>query len=280
MPRIYYFTPYHPGGLGLAYNEHCALVPNDDDWICITDSDVMFFSSQRMGDQIEEAITRHPEYDVFTCVTNRMCGDQQIRGPIRQERDLVRLKIEADKRTAQYRGQIKTINGFFAGYFILFPKRIWKEIPFPEIGSQGGRILGIDSAWCHTVHQKGKKVGLMLGLMATHFYRLDKGEGDLSHLSDSGHDQYRRHVWNPTGTQPEAPKDKRQLRIRLNPNLHPPTGYRLRDTDGLEHVADSAERLVRNVTAHRMRLKRPPGNPMKELTEQIFARHPNYCIVE
>lgn len=253
MPRVFYFTPYHSAGIGVAYNEHCALVPNEDDWVCIMDSDIMFFSSQRMGDQIEEMIESHPEYSVFTCVTNRMCVgcEQQIPGPIRQEKNLVKLKEEADRRTARYRGRVMPVRGFFAGYFILFQKRVWTHLPFPLIGSQGGRILGVDSAWCHKVHSEGYKVGLMLGLMATHFYRLDKGEGDLSHLGDKTHNTKLRHVWTPANEPVEAvpsafqapqPADlssRRPLHIRLNPNLKPPGGYRLIDADGLEHVADS-----------------------------------------
>jgi hypothetical protein len=293
-PRIYYFVPYHPAGLGRAYNECCELVQNPDDWICLMDSDIMFFSSQRFGDQLSQAIAAHPEYSVFTCVTNRMCGVQQMREPgIHGERDLVRLKRAADERMRKFRGQIENVPGFFAGYFMAFPKKLWTKFPFPEIGSQGGKILGIDSAWSHTLSREGIRVGCLKGLMAVHFYRLDKGEGNIEHLPDKGHNPGQPHEWSPkhylakhtpqfpppTVRQKEVVKSDptKNLRVALNPNIKPPCGYKFTDEDGLEHVSTSTEKLVANIAAHRARLNKPPGNPLKEFTEQVYARWPQVC---
>jgi hypothetical protein len=281
VSKIFYFTPYHPEGLGKAYNEHCSIVPHEDDWICIQDSDVMFFSSQVMGHQIQEAIDKFPEYDVFTCVTNRICWgcEQQIRSrQLREEKNIVSLKQEADRRMRQFRGKVQPLRGFFAGYFMVFRKKLWDKIPFPEVGSQGGKILGVDSAWASRVQNEGYKVGLMLGLMAAHFYRLDKGEGDLSHLDDPGHDPAMRHAWSSTVVN-EAALARRPLRLTLNENLMPPSGYWMRDSDGVRHEGPSASIVVKNLMAYRKRLGRPEGNPLKELTEAIYARHPQCCIL-
>jgi hypothetical protein len=274
--------PYHPAGLGRAYNDHCSIVPNEDDWICITDTDVMFFSSQKLGEQIADAIERNPEYQVFTCPTNRICNgcEQQLRVPgIRDARDLVALKREADRQMSLHRGVVTPVRGFFAGYFLLFRKSVWKQIPFPDVGSQGGSILGIDSTWAKRIHTEGIQVGLIRGLVATHFYRLDKGEGDLSHLSDPGHNSNQPHEWMPGPAPVALGAAATPRRVVLNENLIPPGGFWMLDEDNIRHESHSAAQLCKTLAAHRARLGRPPGNPLQELTEQIYARHPRCCLL-
>src|SRR5208282_5375453 len=94
-----------------------------------------------------------------------------------------------DFRFNRFRGKIEPIRGFFAGYFMAVRKSTWKKYPFPLVGSQGGRFLGIDSTWARTLREGRVKVGMLWGLMVVHFYRLDKGETDLTHLNDPGHNQ-------------------------------------------------------------------------------------------
>ena len=70
---IYYFSPFNSQKqIGKSHNEHCSLVPNDDDWICITDSDVLFLRPDTKT-QIEEIMNIHGDkFQVFGCLTNRI----------------------------------------------------------------------------------------------------------------------------------------------------------------------------------------------------------------
>ena len=298
-PRIFFFTPYDERGLGVAYNSHAALLPDDDAWGVFTDIDVMFFSNQLLGQQVAEVIVNNPTYQVFTCVTNRMCArcQQQIQDrAVREERDLVKLKRQADFQFSKYRGKVELIRGFFAGYFIVFQKKLWRKHPFPNVGSQGGRFLGVDTAWSRTLRESGVKVGLMWGLMATHFFRLDKGETDLTHLNDPTHDKNDlgprgRIAWRGAALAlggryivPLVPDPKFQSKpvyipmIKLNPDIRPPCGYKFRDADGIIHFADSTVKLVETIKKYRVRVGRPPGDPLAEFTMQVYGRFPQCCL--
>jgi hypothetical protein len=187
MRQIYFFKPYDARGLGYAYNRHCELVPSGDDWICLMDLDIMFFSSQRLGEHLEEVINRHPQFSVFTCVTNRAFKEsaQQLAG-IRDERNLVKLKQYADQQLWKGRGLVKELDTALNGHFLLFPKWLWKKIPFSIAGSSnrdlGHHILGIDTDFKTRVTAAGYKIGVIHSLMAVHFYRMDDSMELTAHL--------------------------------------------------------------------------------------------------
>lgn len=302
MPRLYFFTPYSREGLGEAYNLHASLLPKDDDWAVFMDFDAMFWVSQDLEGQLQEAIRDHPEYQVFTSMTTRLCVrcQQQVQqAGIRDERDLVKLKQFADYCARVYRGRIKTCRGFFAGYFFAFPKRLWKKYPFPTVGSQRGKILGIDSAWSRTLSANGVRVGVMEGIVATHFYRLDTGEQNISHLNDPTHNQKLPHR-NPIGPQPASPADmpgplptSRMLaaipreylnpvqkpRWYLNPSLRPPGGFKFTDKDGLSHFSATFNGLVLTLANYRKRIGEPIGNPHEEIMAYYVRKFPRMCIL-
>lgn len=176
---IYYFAPYDARGLGYAYNDHCALVPGDYDWICLMDLDVMFFSSQRIGERFEKIIAQfHPHFSMFTCVANRAfeSGKQQLHN-IRDERDLVKIKQRADWQLTHREGRVEELTGGLSGHLMLFPKWLWKLFPFSTVsGSKnapGHHILGIDTDFKNRLRAAGHRIGLIHEVMATHFYRMD-----------------------------------------------------------------------------------------------------------
>lgn len=180
--NAYFFTPYHDAGLGYAYNQCCAIVPNDDDWICLLDADVMLFPSD-FGRQIRNAVQHAPQFDLFTCRATRIYknSQQQYPGPIREERDLVKLHDKALQVSARAE-QATELSGSVSGFFLLFRKKLWKEIQFPVVGSKGHHILGIDTEWVIRLRAAGKRVGLLNNLLAVHYYRLGTGDQDKSHL--------------------------------------------------------------------------------------------------
>ena len=185
---IYYFKPYDTRGLGYAYNSHCALVPKDDDWICLMDMDTMYFSSQCIGELLEGIIARHAaNYAAFTSVTNRAYRESCQQLPkIRDERDLVKLKVAADQQLWKGRHQVTDLTTPLNGQFLLFQKKVWNEFPFAAKGGSkkalGHHILGIDTDWRDRLYAAGKKIGVIRSLMATHYYRLDDAQEMVGHL--------------------------------------------------------------------------------------------------
>ena len=176
---IYYFTPYDSRGLGFAYNSHCELVPRDTDWICLMDLDVMHFSSQRLGDVLEETIKlHHPRFAAFTTTTNRAfkSSQQQLKG-IREERDLLKLKKRADHQMRARQGRVEELKTAINGHFMLFPKSLWKCYPFATRGGSsnhpGHRFLGIDTDWRNRLYKAGLRIGVIHQIMSVHYYRLD-----------------------------------------------------------------------------------------------------------
>ncbi len=185
-PRIYYFTPYDKRGLGYAYNQCCQLVPNDA-WICLVDADVMLFPSN-FGDIIAAAIQRHPEYDVFVTRTTRAGADhaRYTIGPeVEQERDLVKIRESILRWQAEHVNEVTPLNTDIIGHVMVFRKSLWNQVPFPSEGDHRAsvwtpgkrlsRVLGVDTAWSGML--AGKRVGMIEGLVACHYYRMGMDDG-------------------------------------------------------------------------------------------------------
>jgi hypothetical protein len=64
----------------------------------------------------------------------------------------------------------------------------------------------------------------------------------------------------------------------INPNLLPPGGYRFVDADNVTHVGASFKLLIEALTRYRRRIGRPPGDPHREVSEQICDRSPKSCV--
>ena len=180
--RIYYFTPYDPRGLGVAYNNCCRIVP-DDAWACVMDADVMLFPSY-FGDAVQAAIAKDPGVDVWTtCATRINCNREIVcpGGREDEERDLALLYRKSVDWAKAHEGQVERMRTqWLGGYFMLFRKSLWKQYPFPEMiqkTSRGARrgctVLGIDTTWSNELHKAGKVFGLIKGLLAVHYYSLD-----------------------------------------------------------------------------------------------------------
>lgn len=67
---------------------------------------------------------------------------------------------------------------------------------------------------------------------------------------------------------------------KINPNLFPKTGYFFQDNDGSIHRASGWNGVIARVRAYRARAKMAPGNPEREVTEQVCARNPLHCTEE
>lgn len=179
---IYYFTPYSlEGKIGKAYNESCAIVPNDDDYICLLDGDTAFLSVT-WGKQIAKAIEQYPHVDVFTCWGTRIGSQKQrYKGVISDERDVINLKKMVLQCEEENFGKVSIINCEISGLFMVFKKSLWKDFPFAE-ETEHGTILGIDTEWSNRLLKAGKIIGRIDGLLLFHYYRLMEGRKYKEHL--------------------------------------------------------------------------------------------------
>jgi hypothetical protein len=184
------YVPYDTKGLGYAYNA-CAASCNTE-WVAFRDSDVMLLGNY--GHLIEQILRTHGQrFDLFTCVTNRISNPaQQATGIASPERDLVKLYELQKARFEKFGTNVLELTTPIAGYFLLFRRTLWQEIPFPLSSNEPGarpspKILGIDTTWTRSVLAARKKIGLIRGLCAIHYYRMHcTNRYDCSHLIKRG----------------------------------------------------------------------------------------------
>jgi len=174
---IYYFTTYHRGGLGHAKNAICRIVPDTTDgeanWIGLIDADVMLFPTH-WGTLVSDAIRKNPNFSAFCCRANRCHNtSQQLVAHLKDEPNLIILKHAATEIAAKHGTEVEEITTGVSGFFLLFPKSLWKTYPFPVIDTLGRRNLGIETDWIRVLRRDGHKIGMLKGLMAVHYYRMD-----------------------------------------------------------------------------------------------------------
>jgi GT2 family glycosyltransferase len=176
---IYFFNPYSiDKDLGKAYNDYMALLPNDEDWACLTDGDTMFLMPD-YGHQIQQIIDLHPETGLFTCLTNRVgCTDQCYRKVISNERDILKHKRIAQDLYTNKTG-VKELRNIISGHCMIVQKKTWEAVgKFPE----GMGILAVDNEFSKRILDSGRKILLMEGVYILHWYRFDTGISDKSHI--------------------------------------------------------------------------------------------------
>lgn len=178
---IYYSSPYSIGkDLGKAYNEEMNRTPDPESWVCFTDGDCQFLTSD-YGHQLQEIINKHPDTGMFTCYTNRVGNLQQCyNGIINQDPNILNHKRIALQLQKEKRTEVKEINNIISGMLMLIKKSTWDLIHGApeELG-----LLSIDNHISQRVLNAGMKIRLMEGVYIFHFYRLDTGVENKSHLT-------------------------------------------------------------------------------------------------
>lgn len=66
--------------------------------------------------------------------------------------------------------------------------------------------------------------------------------------------------------------------MRINTHLTPPKGHVFTDSEGVTHRGESWAHLVRVVAQYRALRALPPGNPHKEITQQVCYNNPRLCM--
>lgn len=180
--KVWYFNPGRGDkNLGRAYNEHCALVPNDDDWICMTDGDVMQIN-EFWPAQIEDIIRRNQGYALISCMTNRLGLKHQLPNGLSNDPDVLNHYKISKEHFDKYYDQVVPSIRPTAGLLMLFPKRTWNRVKFEE-GLTKAKGMFVDARFAMDVLQKKGKIGIAKGLYVFHYYRFHhESIRDFSHL--------------------------------------------------------------------------------------------------
>lgn len=153
------------GNLAKGYNDHCKIVPKDNDWIMIFDGDFEFLTPY-YGHVINEYIKRYPEYDLWTSYVNRVNCRPQLQKDMFYIPDIRDHKERAIKLYETKRYDVKPIVRVISGYCMIFKKSTWKKFPF-----RGQGVMGIDTKFSRDILKSGGKIGLMEAVYGFHYYR-------------------------------------------------------------------------------------------------------------
>lgn len=164
---IYYFSPFDSNKqIGKSHNEHCALVPNSEDWICITDSDVLFLLSDSKK-QIEDIIKKHgKDYEVFGCLTNRIGSSHQQFSHFDDTTDIWAHKTIAKYCYQTRYDEVSETDINIAGFLMVFQKKTWERYRFSD------NSIRFDSEFTDKVKAGCGRLGVMQGVYVFHDYRL------------------------------------------------------------------------------------------------------------
>lgn len=173
VPNIYHFVPgAGDKNLGRELNKHCEIVPNDDDWIVIRDNDTAYLHPF-INKQLEDIIKRHGNnYEIFSCMTNRLGLEYQLPYGLMDERDIVKLREIAEKHYKEYYDEVVpcSFRQPTAGLFSMFQKKTWEKLKYQDgLANSGGFI-----DWRFTMGhlRKGHRIGICKGIFLFHYYRM------------------------------------------------------------------------------------------------------------
>jgi hypothetical protein len=181
---IYYCTPFSlEKNLGKSYNEYVRkLTSNPNDWIFFIDGDCKALDPN-WGKHIEDLINKYPDTGIFTAITNR-CGNRHqcyLGSRSNDENILHHYQLSNYVKETSYL-KVTQINRVISGYFFGFSRKTFDLVGgFTEID---GEILKVDNKFSKKVLNIGKKILLMDGVYAFHYYRLHEADPkhSINHL--------------------------------------------------------------------------------------------------
>lgn len=181
---LYFFTPFSfEKKLFEAYDRYISLLPNNNDWACITDGDTAFLLAD-FGFHIQEYINKYPETELFTCYASRCFYTYQVPNQVNQQNDSIRYHYQqaVTHHTHQYL-EIKDLHSPIAGHLFVIKKSTWlairenvKRICLHET------IEGVDTAISNAIIARKQPIRLMKGIYLLHYFRLVGGVDNKKHL--------------------------------------------------------------------------------------------------
>lgn len=175
--KLRFITPWSSDkNIGKSYNEAISELP-EDCYVILRDGDTMFLTPD-WGKQIEEIILANPEYDLITCMTNRIGNEKQSYSGMFEEKNLdmhfklARFESKSTSRTTVIPHTI------CPGMLMIFHKSLWNEIKFVE------NSIYFDKRFSEAVIKSGRKIGVAKGLYLLHLYRWgqDNPKSSIKHL--------------------------------------------------------------------------------------------------
>jgi hypothetical protein len=148
--------------IGGSLNEIINKLP-DDCYIVARDGDTMFLTP-KYGNQIEQIIKANPQYDVITCMTNRIgIKEHCVAGMF----DIESISAHITMALAiEYQHGTECIDTHIApGMLMIFHKSVWQKHKFEE------NSIFFDKIFSKKVIASGGKIGLAKGLYLLHLYR-------------------------------------------------------------------------------------------------------------
>jgi hypothetical protein len=179
-PKVWHITSGRGDkNLGGEINRQVALMP-DEDWICLRDGDTMFLNEYWAG-QIEDIVKNNSHFNLIGCMTNRvglkwLCHE----GKISEDPDVRNHYHIAKDLASKYYDKVEPLHNTIAGHFMLFPKRVWNQIKFPE-----GLLINngfVDYHFSKAVLDQLGGLGIAKGVYLFHYYRFHKHKLDRTHL--------------------------------------------------------------------------------------------------
>jgi hypothetical protein len=181
---IYFFTPYSTNHKLLeAYDHYMTLLPNDNDWACFMDGDIMFLRSD-FGHIIKEYTEKYPDTGIFTCYASRCFYPAQVPNEVDQKNDSIKYHRKVCEMHHTYHHlAVKKINRQIAGHLMVINKKIWQTIR-EKVFSRAAHetIEGVDTAISRAVLELQLDILLMKGLYVMHYFRLVEGISHKKHL--------------------------------------------------------------------------------------------------
>ena len=174
---IHIISPYSTDkNLGKAYNDTMKNIP-DGDWVCLTDYDVLFLTSD-CGVILNEYAKRYPDTGIFTCLTNRIhpLAKDQLFDDVSENTDIL-FHVERAEIAKSGLYKVHEVNHPISGFLMMINKNTWNKIKFVE----NAKCLGVDNFFSDAVLKSGLSIRVMLGLYVWHTYRI-KNIRDKSHL--------------------------------------------------------------------------------------------------
>jgi hypothetical protein len=166
--RVHYIQPYRADkNIGKAINDAIEQIcPFLDDWLCLTDHDMMWLLPDTKA-HVEE-ILYTTEYDVLGCMTNRLRSPEQLVGGRFNEDDRIREHIRIAQECWKNAGpMVVGARGVMAGFLLCFRLHVWEVV-----GGFVEESLAFDRLFDFEARKMGFKVGLMKGIYVFHSYRL------------------------------------------------------------------------------------------------------------
>lgn len=177
---VHYIQPYSTaknigGAINLAIE---SLVTSDNDWIVLTDHDVMFLRPDSKK-QIEEILSV-TKYAVLGCLTNRLAKPYQLVECLFNETDILKHIQYANAYHDMNYGEVIPTRENLAAMVMCFQVKTWRQL-----GMFAENTINFDSTFCIRAKNTGLKLGIMMGVYVFHLYRMGQpGEArkNYSHL--------------------------------------------------------------------------------------------------